>query len=159
MGPKSAEPAKYPGCVAGIPEKNPGIHVHAHAPGKCPPGLASSLDFASDFAPDQLSDLGDLEHLVLETQGGGGKLERNRMELQTPSGFPGNFRKRKVLVAGNPRKGQTADLKSDKLKCAAAAWAQAKRNFELQLGLRTRSHSCLAFSRHSGPRLRRPVVS
>ena len=26
-----------------------------------------------------------------------GKLERNRMEHQTPSGFPGNFRKRKVL--------------------------------------------------------------
>ena len=97
VGPKSAEPAKYTGCVAGIPEKNPGIHVHAHAPGKCPPGLASSLDFASDFAPDQLSDLGDLEHLVLETQGGGGKLERNRMEHQTPSVFPGNFRKRKVL--------------------------------------------------------------
>jgi len=26
-----------------------------------------------------------------------GKLERNRMEHQTPSGFPGSFRKRKVL--------------------------------------------------------------
>ena len=51
----------------------------------------------------KLSDLGDLEHLVLETQGGGGKLERNRMELQTPSGFPGNFRKRKVL--GGPYSG------------------------------------------------------
>ena len=48
--------------------------------------VAGFLDFASDFAPDQLS--------VTQTQG---KSRVSRMEHQTPSVFPGNFRKRKVL--------------------------------------------------------------
>ena len=56
-----------------------------------PPGyFVDFLNFASDFAPDQLSDSGKLASFPR-------KLERNRMEHQTPSGFPGNFRKRKVL--------------------------------------------------------------
>ena len=49
-----------------------------------PPGCrADFLNFASDFAPDQLSDSGNSRV--------------SRMEHQTPSVFPGNFRKRKVL--------------------------------------------------------------
>ena len=48
-----------------------------------PPGyFVDFLNFASDFAPDQLSDSGKLV---------------SRMEHQTPSVSPGNFRKRKVL--------------------------------------------------------------
>ena len=48
------------------------------------------LDFASDFAPDQLS------VLRRQTQGNSSLLP-DRMEHHTPSDFPGNFRKRKVL--------------------------------------------------------------
>ena len=43
--------------------------------------FAGFLGFASDFAPDQPSDSGELESVA-------------RMEHQTPSGFPGNFRKK-----------------------------------------------------------------
>ena len=57
-------------------------------PGKFPGYFAGFLGFASDFAPeDQLSDSGKLE----SCQNGAG------MEHQTPSGFLGKFRKRKVL--------------------------------------------------------------
>ena len=54
--------------------------------GKIPGYFADFLGFASDFAPDQLSDSGKLE----SCQNG------------TPSSFPGNFRKRKDQSAGDP---------------------------------------------------------
>ena len=69
IGPKKAErTGKSPRCFAGIPEK-PGFTWKI--PGILIPGVfAGFLEFASDFAPDQLSDSGKLarvarmEHLV-----------------------------------------------------------------------------------------------
>lgn len=56
-----------------------------------PPGyFVDFLNFASDFAPDQLSDSGKLASFQFVCR-------VSRMEHQTPSVFPGNFRKRKVL--------------------------------------------------------------
>ena len=86
MGPKSeiSQIGKIPGYFAGV----------YLAPGKPRVYLentrvvfAGFLGFASDFAPNQLSDSGKLE----SCQNGAG------MEHQTPSGAPGNFRKLKVL--------------------------------------------------------------
>jgi len=68
--------------------------------GKMPGYFADFLGFASDFAPD-LSDsrrrnLVGLQKSLSQTQGNS-RHESCQMEHQTPSSFPGNFRKRKVL--------------------------------------------------------------
>ena len=89
MGPRSAKSAKYR-YFAGIAYTN-FFMVHTW---KIPAG---SLPFSSQFClRSQI-----LPQTSSQTQGNSrvsrGKLERNRMEHQTPSGFPGNFRKRKVL--------------------------------------------------------------
>ena len=56
-----------------------------------PPGyFVDFLNFASDFAPDQLSDSGKLASFPRETR-------EKHNGAPTPSGFPGNFRKLKVL--------------------------------------------------------------
>ena len=72
------------GYFAGIPGK-------PRYTWKIPGYRADFLNFFPQILPQTSS----------QTQGNSrvsrGKLERNRMEHQTPSGFPGNFRKRKVL--------------------------------------------------------------
>ena len=83
MGPKSAKSAKYR-YFAGI------LTFSWYIPGKYPGSLPIS-SILPQILPQTSS----------QTQGNSrvsrGKLERNRMEHQTPSVFPGNFRKRKVL--------------------------------------------------------------
>jgi len=78
LGPKSAKSAKYRGILR-VHLETPGI------PGKYPGSLPVSSVSPQILPGDQLSDSGKLEELP------------DRMELQTPSGFPENFRKRKVL--------------------------------------------------------------
>ena len=78
MGPKSAKSAKYR-VFCGYTWKNPGI------PGKSP-GCCRFPRFCLRFCPRPA--------LRLRPQG---KSRVSRMEHQTPSVFPGNFRKRKVL--------------------------------------------------------------
>ena len=82
----SAKSAKYRGILR-VPGKPPGIPTVENTRVVC-----RFPKFCPRFCPRPALRLSQGNSRV-----SGGKLERYRMELQTPSGFPGNFWKRKVL--------------------------------------------------------------
>ena len=84
---KSSQIGKIPGtCILRVYRENPGSRVYLANTRY----VAAFLGFASDFAPDQLSDCCFVR--LRET-----RARVARMEHHTSSLFPGNFRERKVL--------------------------------------------------------------